>query len=75
MSLFNSVMEKHRQFLMAARIQVETVPTVDSTEGLSLISSIEDIKDYLQNHIILKISGATVNCKAVPPYFEDNKSA
>jgi hypothetical protein len=36
MSWFNSVMEKHRQSLMAARIQVETEPTVDSTEGLSL---------------------------------------
>jgi hypothetical protein len=43
---------------MAARIQVETEPTVDSTEGLSLLSSIEDNKDYLQNHIILKISGS-----------------
>jgi hypothetical protein len=58
MSWFNSVMEKHRQSLMAARIQVETEPTVDSTEGLSLLSSIEDNKDYLQNHIILKISGS-----------------
>ena len=32
-------------------------------------------KDYPQNHIIFKVNGTTFNCKAVPPYFENNKSA
>jgi len=48
---------KNGSFLRAPMIHVETVPTVLSTEALSLISSIEDIKDYLQNHIIFKNSG------------------
>lgn len=32
-------------------------------------------KDYLQNHIIFKRSRTPFDYKAVPPYFEDNKSA
>ena len=32
-------------------------------------------QDYLQNRIIFKINRTTLNYKAVPPYFEDNKSA
>ena len=31
-------------------------------------------KDYLQNHIIFKIGRTAFNRKAVPQYFEDNKS-
>ena len=36
-------------------------PTLLSTLGLSLLSPIEDNKDYLQNHIIFKIN-QTIDC-------------
>jgi len=35
---------------------LEAISTLFSTDDLSLISSIDDIKDYLQNRIIFKIS-------------------
>jgi hypothetical protein len=47
-------------------IQVETIPTVPSTFGLSLLSPISDNKDYLQNHIILKIGGDHPEIKGSP---------
>jgi hypothetical protein len=53
----------------------DAIRTLFSTEALSLISSIEDIKDYLQNHIIFSFGGTAFRCKAVPPNFEDNKLA
>jgi len=33
------------------------------------------MRDYLQNRIIFKISRTIFKRKAVPPFFEDNKSA
>jgi len=49
---------------MAASIHIEIIPTEPSTVALSFISSIEDIKDYLQDRIIFKISRITFNNKS-----------
>jgi len=54
---------------------VAILPTVPSTDGFCLLSLIDDKKDYLQNRIIFKICRTTFNHKAMPLYFEDNKSA
>ncbi|MBN1550930.1 hypothetical protein JW979_05660, partial [bacterium] len=63
---------KNLRLRSAANIQVDTLPTEPSTPGLSLLSSIDDKTDYLQNRIIFKNRNLPTNSIRFNTKIEDN---
>lgn len=74
MARFISWMLKNFRFLSFAMTAVVKFPTMDSTAALSLLSSIDDKKHYLQKIIILNFDRIPPMRPKNPILISDNKS-